>query len=226
MNSDNSDTNETTTTQQKLRALSTLRNATAPRDAKLERTITLTREERLGEPLPALPPDLHQTPNSTFPAVAASTEPHPWHRYFARLIDFLVILLILYATPLVIALSYGAMRMEKAQAVGGLWLTVLVCSIFALIYEPAMLCMFGSTIGKALFKIRIVDQRTGENLTFWRAVLRWWMVAWYSGNLLQIIPIVGFIAPVVGHIMQYKKLTADKITSYDERLRVRCEHGS
>jgi uncharacterized RDD family membrane protein YckC len=213
----------------RLQALSTLRNATTPRDVNLDKTRNLPREERLGKPLPPPPPPPEKTSQqlvkiAPWQADPAKVQPHPWHRFFARIIDSVVTAFIIAVPPFFVQIAYAMLNVERG-AIIGVAVTTVLSVIAGLIYEPAMLTMFGTTLGKAMFKIKVREQLTGENLSFGRACIRLLWVAWYSGNLLTLIPLVGTIAPIVGHIMQYKKLVNEKITSYDERMKVRYEHG-
>jgi hypothetical protein len=209
----------------KLRALSTLRNATTPRDPNLDKTKDLPRDERLGKPLP---PDVNSTASisqtSQIALDATRLQPHPWHRLFARWLDGFVLSFIIAVPPFFVRIAYGILGVEHGAEIG-VALTMVLSFMAAILYEPMMISMFGTTLGKAMLGIKLRDQLTGEYLSFGRAWARMWWVAWYSGNILSIIPLVGIFAPIVGHLMQYQKLTRDKITSYDDRLKVRYLHG-
>lgn len=213
---------------QRLRALLTLRTTTAPRDSKLEKTMDLPREQRLGEVTPMTPEEIAAVAKASgsFALIADTrTTPHPWHRFAARTIDFFVCVFITAVPPFFVSIAYSICNVPESISVFGVALTGLLAVITSIVYEPLMLSMWGTTLGKSIFNIKVREQRTGEYLTFVRAFQRMLWVAWYSGKILSIVPFVGIVAPVIGHLMQYKKLIRDKITSYDERMRIRYEHN-
>jgi uncharacterized RDD family membrane protein YckC len=209
----------------KTRQLQTLRSATAPRDSALDKTVSLPREERLGKPLPPLPEERLVTTQIPIRATDPSKQiPRPWHRVWARFLDNITISFIAAVPPAAVKVAYAAFGVEHGAELG-VALTALAAVICGLLYEPFMLSMFGTTLGKGAFKIRISDQRTGQYLSFGRAIQRMLWLMWYTGQFLFWIPLLGSFAPLIGTIMQYKKLLRDKITSYDERMRIRVEHG-
>ena len=214
---------------QRLRALSTLRNNTAPRDSKLEKTVDLPREQRLGEVKPISAEELATFAKASgthaFLATTEKTKPHPWHRLFARTIDWFVSAFITCVPPFFVSIAYQMCNVPASISGVGVVVTYVFSIIAAILYEPLMLSMWGTTLGKAMFNIKVREQRTGEYLTFGRAFKRMLWMWWYSGQVLSLVPVVGVIAPIVGYIMQYKKLVEDKITSYDDRMKVRYEHG-
>lgn len=197
----------------RVRQLNNLRSATAPRDRKLDKTLELPREARLGKALP--PVKVEQRDGST---------PRPWHRLWARVIDGFVLAFIGALPPFVTGFVFGVLGAREGAEIA-LLLSYLVALPMVLLYEPFCICLYGTTVGKSLFKIHIWDARTGSNLTFGKSVQRYLWMLWYSGNMLTVVPIVGLFSPFVGHIMQYKKLMRDKVTRYDERLYIKYTHG-
>ncbi|RSN51831.1 hypothetical protein DMH12_21100 [Streptomyces sp. WAC 04229] len=72
---------------------------------------------------------------------------------------------------------------ETAQAVLVGWL-----ALSFLIYFPVCVAEFGSTLGKRICKVRVVDRESGLNIGFWRALLR--EVCWPAFSL---VPVLGLL---------------------------------
>lgn len=106
----------------------------------------------------------------------------PWRRYWARCLDFS-----LYNT-LVSLLIYDFQYRV-------IYVPILTL-IAMLTLEPLLLSMFGTTVGKAIFGIRVTDQE-GNRLDYNSAIERTWTVMW-EGEALRI--------PLICLYFQYKSL--------------------
>ncbi len=53
----------------------------------------------------------------------------------------------------------------------------VVCCAVLFLYEPAMVSRFGGTLGHLFLNLRVVDNRTGRNVRFWKAFIRVWLKA-------------------------------------------------
>lgn len=125
--------------------------------------------------------------------ISAEAEPHPWLRLFARSFDeglyYLIWLLLLWLTS-----DGSAFYMLRT---GGL-VTALITLVFTLLFEPLMLTAFGTTLGKAIFGIR-VESASGGRLSYAEAARRTW------GVLLRGL---GLGLPVYTLIRQYRSYRA------------------
>jgi uncharacterized RDD family membrane protein YckC len=145
--------------------------------------------------------------------------PHPWHRYFARYIDSLWAT-IAAAVPALLFWVVGDALLSGVPDMK--WIAgFMAYFIFMLVYmciEPMMLMMFGTTLGKALYNIRL-RQINGTRLTPGQALSRTWWVFVFSGGILFFIP----FAPLIVMIIDYMHLQRDGVTKWD-RGKYRYEH--
>ena len=106
----------------------------------------------------------------------------PWRRYWARGLDWS-----LYGTLVSIFLTGFRNRV----------IYVPLFTFFVMLFgEPMLLHLFGTTLGKAVFGIRVTD-REGRRLDYNTALERTWTVLW-EGEALRF--------PVIGWYFQYKSL--------------------
>ena len=106
----------------------------------------------------------------------------PWRRYWARCLDFSM-----YNT-LVSLLMFDFQHR--------IFFIPILTLIAMLTLEPMLLSMFGTTLGKAIFGIRVTD-REGGKLSYSTAIERTWTVMW-EGEALRI--------PLICLYFQYKSL--------------------
>ena len=84
-------------------------------------------------------------------------------RFQAALIDVIVILLGVYgAVFIAVTLNSQSLARTLGFSVAAGWL----------LYEPLLVALTGSTIGHYCHNLRVVDNRTGGNLNFFKAVAR------------------------------------------------------
>jgi uncharacterized membrane protein (DUF485 family) len=84
-------------------------------------------------------------------------------RFQAAVIDVVVILLAIYgAVFIAIALNSENLARTLGFSIAIGWL----------LYEPLLVALTGSTVGHYLCNLRVVDNKTGGNINFFKAVLR------------------------------------------------------
>lgn len=94
----------------------------------------------------------------------------PWRRYWARCLDFSV---------------YNTLVAFLLRDFQNNLIYIPIGTLFAmLLIEPALLSMFGTTLGKAIFGIRVTDLEGGK-LSYATALERTWTVLW-EGEALRI----------------------------------------
>jgi hypothetical protein len=136
--------------------------------------------------------------------------PHPWRRYFARILD-----VVLYAL-------IGGIGIEIAFP-GWLdgandRLVAIAASFVAVPIETVLIALFGTTVGKALLATRVLTAQ-GTYIGFGRSFARAMNVL-VRGQALG-IPIVGFITQVV----QYRNLSDEGVATYDRGRPWHVVHG-
>lgn len=104
----------------------------------------------------------------------------PWRRYWARMLDYSIcVLLVSWLLHLFPVWDHNRFPLNL---------------LAMLLLEPLALCLFGTTPGKAIFGIRILDPEGGK-LDYDTALERTWTVLW-EGEALRI--------PVVSEYFRYK----------------------
>jgi uncharacterized RDD family membrane protein YckC len=145
----------------------------------------------------------------------ASAPPHPWRRYFARMIDILVngyfILFsfstILWALTPRFAQEFSSV-FEKPE--GGL-IDAILTTFMSTFLTAAFIGFTGTSIGKWFFGIRVLD-KNNKPLGYKKAFKREMMV-WARGLALGIPNIALFT-----NYSAYEKLLKDGNTTWDEEL--------
>jgi uncharacterized RDD family membrane protein YckC len=138
-----------------------------------------------------------------------SSEPHPWTRYFARLID---IVIGGFALGVVLGLAGPALLEAMPSIVLGIFALFLWCFI-----EAVLLSTWGTTPGKALLGVTLRTAQGGK-LDFGTALSRAFKV-WVFGLGLG-IPIVSLITVVKA----YNRLKKLGETSWDAEGRFQVIH--
>ena len=140
-------------------------------------------------------------------AISTSYEPsgsqtRPWLRWAARIFDFF-----LFSTLMGILIGFMGLIYPSALNIpdGALEYLLMFAYVFV---EPIMLCSWGTTPGKALFKIRLRRQN-GKKLYYSQALSRSFSV-WVRGLGLG-IPLVSLFTL----LNSYNSLTKEGITSWD-----------
>jgi uncharacterized RDD family membrane protein YckC len=125
----------------------------------------------------------------------------PWRRYFARQLDYLLGATIL---SLILAVYYPESELlENDVALG-------IVSVFIWVFiESFLLATFGTTIGKALFSIRLVTAE-GDSLNFFQALRRSFAV--YIRGIAMGFAFITLLTMANA----YFKLKSNKITTWDK----------
>ncbi|HZO45458.1 MAG TPA: RDD family protein [Xanthobacteraceae bacterium] len=84
-------------------------------------------------------------------------------RFQAAIIDFMVILVALFGAVF-IAITLNSENLARTLGFS--------IAIGWLLYEPLLVALTGSTVGHYLCNLRVVDNKTGGNINFFKAVLR------------------------------------------------------
>lgn len=141
----------------------------------------------------------------------------PWIRYWARATDITLCFLIGFNLLLIVwpeILELDASKIIMNDAV----VTMIVLAIWVVI-EPWFLSTWGTTPGKALFRIRIAKLDTGRKLNYSEAFHRAANV-WYRGFGFG-IPIVNLVTLIVA----YKRLMKSGVTSWDQQSNTVIAHS-
>jgi uncharacterized RDD family membrane protein YckC len=86
-----------------------------------------------------------------------------------------IVFMFIFAGALIIAVSFGSDNIARVLGftVAASWL----------LYEPVLVSMTGGTVGHRLYNMRVVDDRSGGNISFGKAVVRMvikTVLGWYS----------------------------------------------
>lgn len=100
-----------------------------------------------------------------------AAHPQAWRRFWARLIDVGIARICLELAALVLLLTTGFYPPYETQPIVAFGGTFVVWVIFLMLYEAFMLSTFGTTIGKLLFRIRVL-RADGARLSFREAFSR------------------------------------------------------
>lgn len=129
----------------------------------------------------------------------SGSQTRPWLRWAARIFDFF---LFCFLVGIVLALIYPSALNIPDNALG---ILLMLAYVFV---EPIMLCSWGTTPGKALFKIRLRRQN-GTKLSYLEALSR--SVSVLIKGLGLGIPLVSLFTL----LNSYNHLTKEGITSWD-----------
>lgn len=152
-------------------------------------------------------------------APAADVAPRPLRRFGARAVDFGVYGMV-FGSAMVIAAPDFVARVQAAPMESDLQsslISVVGLGVTTVLVESLLLHFAGTTLGKALFGVRVVNA-DGTRLSLGQAfsrTLRVWVLGMGAG--LMLFTIIGCIA---GHL----RLTGRGITVWDEQMGLRVEH--
>lgn len=145
-----------------------------------------------------------------------TSHPHPWRRYFARLLDILIFGTTAFAALGVLLYSITpdfADRLFTSMEApsGGALLDIVLTTFFASVLSAVCIGFTGRTIGKWFFGIKVTDPQN-RPIGFKKAWKRELMV-WARGLGLG-IPIVSLFTTYSG----YKNLMMHGQTTWDDEL--------
>lgn len=152
---------------------------------------------------------------------APVADPRPWPRYFARMIDVLLlgmVGIVVLGVVLALATDIGEDTMLAAtEGVGGMVLSNMLAFLLAL-FPIACLLAFAQTPGKWLFGIR-VRNADGSRMRLWTSLKR---EAWV------VVRGIGLGFPVVTlftQISSFTDLKEDGVTAWDRKLGCQVQHA-
>lgn len=138
-----------------------------------------------------------------------SKDVHPWRRYFARLLDVLLMGTTFY---FVLAIFFPKVCQEVLSIVGeNKALDLMLTGFFAMLLNPILISLTGTTLGKYIFGIR-VQLENSEKLSLLTALKREFLV--YMKGLAFCIPLVNIFTLASSH----SRLQNQGKTSWDEAL--------
>ena len=120
--------------------------------------------------------------------------PLPWDRFWARCIDLLIhylILILIYSILILFGISSYLSELSPNSKIVIIIAWAIISAVF-IIYEFVFLSIFGATIGKALFRIK-VKGKDGRNLSVSRALKRV-LYVFYFGHYLFVLQEIFLIA--------------------------------
>jgi hypothetical protein len=137
-------------------------------------------------------------------------EPHPWRRWFARIVDMTL-------TAFLLGIMVGIFAPDSTIFNSSLGTSILVLLVW-MVAEPFVLTHFENTPGKALLNIRLKTAE-GRSLRLDQAFQRSARV-WFFG-LGAGLPIVSLVTMVSA----YNKLSREGVTSWDREGNFSVTHG-
>jgi len=155
----------------------------------------------------ALPPELPASTASE--SVLALADAGPWRRFFARLVDFLVLG---FATGYAVALVLSSVNPAFAYWIakpGSEYVFGWLVTPLVLLVEAAVFSIIGTTLGKGLLGVRVVTIH-GVRPTWRQYLRRLWGVYWYG--LAIGFPLINLFAMARqrGHLLEGRQTTYDQ----------------
>ena len=138
----------------------------------------------------------------------AYVQPRPWVRFWARMIDYSLVFLLISIILLVLHVNWIPMR--PYLGMGGIFLFMFI--------EPFLLSTWGSTPGKWVLKVTVRDE-SHRKLTYSRGLRRSFSL-WWRGMGAG-IPVVSLITMMIAAI----KLSATGATTWDQLNHSIVFHG-
>ena len=134
---------------------------------------------------------------------------HPWRRYFARLLDILLMSFVFGVSLVIFFPSVGNIVTDLAENKA---LDMVLSGFFAMLLNPFFISLFGSTPGKYLFGIQVRGENT-RKLSLLTALKREFLV--YMKGLAFCFPIANIFTLISSH----SRLKKQGNTSWDEDLK-------
>lgn len=109
---------------------------------------------------------------------STTTNPELWRRLAARTVDVITVGTWMFALTTVYVLFHLQLWSETiAPEPWGTWfLVAMTFTVLFAVYEILFTCRTGSTPGKDLFHLQVVDHHTGARPTFGQATRRWFLL--------------------------------------------------
>jgi len=148
---------------------------------------------------------IYPFPYPVIPVIDGVSQVQPWNRFMAKMVDYSILLIVLYVLQTVFFTSQS-----DSNIVGALFdlIAWTLAGFFLVFIEPAFISRYGKTPGKHIFGIS-VRHRDGSLLSYAEARTRTYN-AWVNGLGFNVI-IVSWITM----FYQYDRLIRKGITSWD-----------
>ncbi len=118
----------------------------------------------------------------------------PWKRFFARFLDMSI-----YSLIITVIFSLG-LNLNLSNSSGWNIVDVILTLIMMWIIEPILLCVFGTTLGKWVLGLYVIDD-DGNKLSYRSATERTSAVCWHG---------IGFCIPIFQYWKLWKSYSACK----------------
>src|SRR5262249_13382635 len=154
------------------------------------------------------PPPLRASPGDGLATatVATPSKLHPWRRYFARMIDlYIFILVFFFFLGITFPELFAADRTSSRQ---NEYFYMFIGLVAYSIFETFCLNVFGTTLGKLIYGIRLASNV--DNHIAFAVALKRSLAVWVRGIGLG-IPIVTLVTVIVA----YRTLLKDGQTTWD-----------
>lgn len=143
--------------------------------------------------------------------IEQSQETHPWIRFWARSIDYIVI-------GIILSFVWTLMPINVGRAIYSMQNIVYITPFIWIFIETILIAKTGTTLGKWILNIKIKDSK-GELLSykesFYRSSLVWIIGLGFGIHLVQILT----------HVYAYFRLQKRNITMWDDTVNSQIIYG-
>lgn len=139
---------------------------------------------------------------------------NPWRRFFAKTIDQIVVMILVFPVCFVLAVTIFLMReLIGANHLELIYNVLLYASFvtFSILYDGILLATWGTTPGKKLTGLKVSDSQ-GQKLDWGKSFFR----AVWSNGLICIFALIPF-ASFIFLIVQKNRLHRTGFTTWDEQ---------
>lgn len=153
------------------------------------------------------------------PGTPAEPAPRPWRRFMARLVDLVLYAVLLTAPMQLVAPDFVSRIQARPAEMSPLVSLAISCALglMLIVMDGILLHLRGTTVGKALFGVRVVNAdgtRVSLGRSFSRSA-RMWVLGMGAG-----LPFLNILAPIAALV----RLASHGRTHWDEALDLRVEH--
>lgn len=140
----------------------------------------------------------------------ASQKVRPWPRFWARCIDYS-----LFSIPFAWVFS-STVNLDPALANNGVFWSLLIAGAWIPV-EALFVSTFGTTLGKRIFRISIIDERGVPSffMALRRSINVWWQGAGFAAPLIS----------TIANIVAYFDLQKSGNSSWDRKLSLKAVQG-
>lgn len=148
---------------------------------------------------------IYPFPYPVIPVIDGVSQVQPWNRFMARMVDYSILLIIMY---ILVEVFFPSLRDSKIASAFLELMSWTIAGLLLVFIEPAFISRYGKTPGKHIFGIS-VRHRDGSLLTNAEARTRTFNI-WVNGLAFNL-----FIVSWITMFYQYDKLIRKGITSWD-----------